>query len=1085
MKYLLGLVVIMLLFLSGCIEKKSNSVSKSNINFSAVPSEHSGINFSNDLHYLDSLNIIEYLYFYNGGGVAVGDINNDGLEDIYFTGNQVPDRLYLNLGDLKFRDITEESGILMDNTWSTGVTMEDINNDGLLDIYVCKIGNYKGLKAHNLLYLNNGDSTFTEVSSSYGLDFSGFSTQTSFFDYDNDGDMDLYLINHSTHTHRSYGSTDKRNQLDSFSGDRLYENLLDEGKKKFKDVTRTSGIYSSALGYGLGLVTSDINQDGYVDIYVGNDFHEDDYLYINQGDKTFKEQSADYLSHTSRFTMGVDIADMTNNTRPDIFTLDMMPNDPEIFLKSGGEDSDQISQIKKGFGFGAQYARNNFQINRDGQSFSDIALMTNTHATDWSWSVLLADYDNDGLNDIFITNGIYKRPNDLDYIKYLSTVNFSQYSQTQENDLKMKLIQEMPTLKIPNVVFRNTGDFSYERLTDKAGLMPSYSTGAAYSDLDNDGDLDIILNNINGKAVILENLSPTSNNYIDITLQGSRESENPTGAKAYLFVNGKTYMKELTPTRGFQSASSRRLHFGLGCAAKVDSLKIVWLGGCDQVEKDLKINKNNIISRKSNRRTTIKSNKESIDSIQSFPYTHIENRYYDYEREPLMPEKLSTEGPAVVVADFNGDGKSDVFIGGAKYQESSLYIQQTNGQYVKADIGAFKKDAIFEDVDATAFDFDNDGNLDLYVLSGGNDSSEGDFHLEDRIYLNNGKGDFERFESTLPRFNGGSVCSADFNKDGFEDLFIGSRSLPGDYGLSPYSLILKNTGEKSFKIVQKSRLGMVTDSQWVDLNNDGLLDLVIVGDWMPITVMTNNGDDTFTNVTKDYGLENTQGMWNAIAITDFNGDGDKDILAANAGLNFKWKASENRPVKLYLDDFDDNGQVDPLIFYDFFGTYVPFASKDKLVDQLPYLNKKFLSYEAFSKVKGIEDLTGKLENKILATKKISELRSMIYLDHNGKFEGVPLPKEAQMSCMQDVCVYMNEGRPSVIFVGNYLGYVTELGDSDANAGGVLSSFDEKEGFLKYESLPLPHGLNTRKIVPLNDRQFLVISNNDEAYLIQR
>lgn len=575
-----------MVLLASCSPKKETDTPSPQGLFKKVHPDSSGISFSNDLHYSDELNIIEYLYYYNGGGVAVGDIDNDGLEDLYFTANQGPDRLYLNQGNLKFTDITQEAGLKMDSTWSTGVTMEDVNNDGFLDIYVSKVGKYKSLSAHNLLYINNGDRTFTESSEAYGLNFSGLSTQASFFDYDNDGDMDLYLMNHSIHTPRSYGNIEQRNQKDSLSGDRLYENLLNEGLPRFNDVTDASGIYSSALGYGLALITSDINGDGYVDIYVGNDFHENDYLYINQGDKTFKESSADWLDHTARFTMGVDIADMNGDSLFDIFTLDMMPYDHEIFMKSAGEDSDKVRNIKKNFGYGEQYARNTFQINQSG-FFTDIALQTETHATDWSWSVLLQDYDNDGLNDIYITNGIYKRPNDLDYINYLSTNDYAQFDKNRQKEVKKKLIDQMPTVKLPNVLFKNEGDLTFKRMADASDAGPSYSNGAAYGDLDNDGDLDLVVNNIGQPAFVLENVSGKDHHFIAFDLKGNDDRKNVTGSKVFVYAQNKTWVKEITVTKGFQSASSRRLHFGLGDTEQVDSVKVQWLDGQEQVEKAL------------------------------------------------------------------------------------------------------------------------------------------------------------------------------------------------------------------------------------------------------------------------------------------------------------------------------------------------------------------------------------------------------------------------------------------------------------------------------------------------------------------
>lgn len=1067
--------ILILLAVMACKMPSSDS-DEIYIKLESLGSELTGINFNNKLESKPDLNIIEYLYYYNGGGVGILDVNNDGLDDIFFSGNEVGDELYLNEGDMKFKNITQSAGINSENNWSTGVAIADINNDGLVDIYVSTVSDYKNLEGHNRLYINNGDLTFTETSKETGLDFVGFGTQASFFDYDNDGDLDVYLLNHSIHTPRNYGRANKRFEKDLKSGDRMYENLLNEGNFKFVEVTEKSGIYSSSLGYGLAISTIDVNQDGYTDIYVGNDFHENDYLYLNNGDKTFSEVSKEKISHTSRFTMGVDISDINGDLIQDIFTLDMMPFKSDIFMKSGGEDSDKVSQIKKDYGYNEQLARNHMQLGTNEGIFKEVALITNTYATDWSWSVLIEDFDNDADNDIFISNGIYKRPNDLDFINFQSNILYENYRE-EENRLERDLIDQMPMLKIPNILFSQKSDYNFEMSGESIGIPPTYSNGSAVSDLDNDGDLDIVSNNINDKAQILENKSENlKKSFIQFNIKNNNGSPS-LGTKIIAYTGNKKMIKEITGSRGYASSSSTRVHFGLANYKKVDSIEIKWINGITNKYYDLGVNQIHEFYPNIENVNLNTSNLLTVSEIEEFNYKHIENNYLDYEREPLMPERLSIEGPAYVGSDFNGDGIKDIFIGGAKLQSPELLIQNIDGSFKKIKNIVFEQDSQFEDIDAEAFDFDQDGDMDIYVMSGGNEYVDGDINLMDRLYINNGNGLFNKFPANLPSTNGGSISSADFNKDGYSDLFIGSRSIPGGYGLSPISVIVKSSPETDsyFEVVAQSPLGMITDSKYTDINNDNILDIVVVGDWMPITILIGEGDNKFSNQTTMYGLANTSGFWNTIEIADLNNDGKKDIIAGNSGLNHKLKASIENPVKIYLDDFDENTSLDPIIFYNFFGEPVPFASRDKLVNSLPYLKKKFLKYNDFVKAKNIELLTEK--DEIFETKSIYEMRSMAFMQNEENiFTPSPLPSPLQLSSIEDFYIDGNK----IYYVGNYTGNVSELGPSLSNSGGVLTGFDGYN-YDSHKSLGLPINYEARHIDKINKNSLLIIGNNNRAY----
>ena len=1051
-----------------------------NEQFKTLRAAETGINFSNTLTFNPVVNILEYLYYYNGGGVGVGDFNGDGLEDLYFSGNQVADQLYFNKGQMQFENVSKAAGILQEPHWSTGVAVDDVNGDGHLDIYVSKVSLFNGKEASNQLYINKGDGTFEEKATDYGLDFSGFSTQAAFLDYDLDGDLDMYLLNHAIHSVRSYGTIEKRLEKDSLSGDRLYENKLNESEGRFVDVTPQSRIYNSPLGYGLAVRVADFNEDGWPDIYVGNDFHENDLIYLNNRDGTFTEAVDELLNHATRFTMGVDVGDLNNDGHPDIFSTDMMPYEAEIFLKSGGEDTDKVDRIKKDFGFEAQLAHNHMQINQGNLTFSDLSLTTEAYASDWSWSVLLEDFDNDWDQDIFISNGIVKRPNDLDYINYLSNNPFKNLKQSESEVAQQQVINQMPSLRISNFLFSNEGNLQFSPLRKSQVGYPGYSTGAAFADLDADGDLDLVLNNINEGATILDNQSQRKG--LSIVLNAS-EGNQVKGSKLIAYKSGVMVTRTLETVRGFQSSSSHKIHLGAP-ASEIDSLFVVWPGGKMEQVRWEPTARELVVNQTQEAKSTQSIPIRSIVKGTPFPFNHNEDIYLDYEREQLIPEQLSHEGPAVVVADFNQDGIDDIFLGGARYQTSQLFLGTTAGSYQVKENESFTKDSSFEDVDAAVLDLDGDGDLDLYVVSGGNDLEQGNRLLTDRLYINQGDGTLTRVPINLPNTNGGTVSVGDFNQDGFADIFVGSRSIPGAYGLNPDSFIIQNEAGKGLKVFASMPLGMVTSSAWKDLNGDGFLDLIIAGDWMSITVFLNKNGQRFVDVTKEWGLSDTQGMWNALEFADVNKDGKIDILAANVGQNFKWKASPSEPVSIYLDDFDENEQLDPIIFYTFFGKSVPFASKDKLAQQLPYLKKRFTDYQSFSKIKTIKDLTGKSASKLLATKQIKELRSMLFLNTGSQFEKIPLQPVAQQSVMQDL--HYDSQQDVLYFVGNYLNFVVELGSSTANSGGLLSNFNaETKQFENYQSLYLPKGINTRSIEPLSDTELLITVNNKAPLVLNK
>ena len=1059
----LSLLTGMLLFLTmGC-----DNTREDRLFIQKQPSE-TGLFFQNQLDERADFNILNYLYYYNGGGVGIGDFNNDGLQDIYFTSNLEDNKLYLNQGTFQFEDITDKAGVKGRADWSTGVSIADVNGDGWLDIYICALGDFEGKKGTNELYINNGPSpatgqvTFTESAREYGLDIPSFSTQAAFFDYDNDGDLDMYLLNHAIHSTNSYAPRSAMlTRKETASGDKLFRNELDKGQKRFVEVTSTSGILSTPIGFGLGIGCADINQDGWTDIYVSNDFHENDYLLINQKDGTFSEELTKWIGHTSKYSMGNDVADYNNDGLPDIVTLDMLPHQPEILQKSMAEDHYDLREIILKNGYHQQLSRNCLQLNR-GDGFAEIASFAGVEASDWSWAPLLADLDNDGLKDLYITNGIFRRPNDLDYLNYTSQKAIKMVMGSKTASISRKLIEAMPQNPISNMVFKNTGKLAFTDETMSWGLdVPSHSNGAAYADLDNDGDLELILNNINEPALLFENKAnerPDGGAYLQIRFEGNNLNTTGIGAKAIINHQGNTYYQEQMPVRGFMSSMSHIVHFGLGKLKNVDSLWILWPGGAYQLfenvstnqviqvkQRDASGNYYKIILDKSKKARLFEKTDE-----ETFDYEHQENVFHDVYREYLIPRLVSTEGPGMAVGDVNNDGLDDVFFTNAQHKAAKMFVQRPDGKFVAVNQTLFEEDSIYEGVTAKFFDVDNDGDLDLFVGSAGNDYRDGEAPLLDRLYTNDGTGNFTKARNAIPDLFSNTACVApgDYDKDGDIDLFIGSRVIAGSYGISPESYLLQNDGQGRFTIAsiprELSKAGMVTDAVWADLDNDGWDDLIVVGEWMPVMIYLNNKG--VLSPSSEHFAEKSNGWWNCIIAEDFDNDGDLDLVAGNVGLNTKLEASPERPVRLYLKDFDNNGSSDPVMTCYMQGKEYPFATKDVLSKQLIFLKKKFTTYSTFAGITlGNLFTTEQLEGAVV--KEAVEFRSMYFENEGeGKFSAFPLPVEANFSPIMSMVSWdiNGDGLKDLITGGNFYGFTPGMGVQDASHGLVLINKESGE-----------------------------------------
>ncbi|WP_224491315.1 VCBS repeat-containing protein [Robertkochia flava] len=1057
--------------------------------FREVTAQKSGIEFSNTLTPTEDLNILDYLYFYNGGGVAVGDINNDGLADIYFSGNQAPNRLYLNKGDMKFEDITETAGVSGNSSWNTGTVMADVNGDGLLDIYVCAVVGLKGLRGHNELFINNGDNTFTESAASYGLDLDTYSSNAAFFDYDLDGDLDMYLLNHAVHTQESFGKASLRETWSYESGDRLFRN---DGSR-FTDVSREAGIYGGVNGYGLGLAVADFNRDGYPDIYVGNDFHEDDYYYLNQGDGTFKESMKDYFGHISRFSMGNDVADINHDGYPDLLSLDMLPED-EIPLKaSEGDDNVQMLKLRtQTLGYHYQFTRNMLHLNREGEFFSEQALMSGIAATDWSWSALLEDFNLDTETDVFIANGIPKRPNDLDYIRYVSSDQIqNKISNTSLVD--QKALDMMPSGKVPNYIFEGSRNLEFK---DRTGAWTPkkdrITTAIAMGDLDNDGDTDLVWNNLNEPAVILENQSAgkDKNHYLSVAL--SFEDHNPfaVGAKVVVWHDNTLSYRELFPVRGFQSSSQYRLNFGLGASNRVDSLQVIWPDNTSEVVRDIKADQLLMLTA-GNQRQRMSSRKhrgevlfERDSTRTGIAFKHEEDNYLDFNSQKLIPYRISDRGPATAVGDLNGDGLEDIYFGSSKFNPAQVYLQ-TDSTYTRNTTMEFLKDSVNEEVAALIQDLNNDGKNDLYLATGGANFFGKSAPLLDQLFTTSGD---SLQKSPLPEWysNSSVICPYDYDKDGDTDIFVGNQAITYDFGNLPSSLLL-NQEDGTFhkeEMALFEKAGMITDALWQDVNNDGWSDLIVIGEWMQPRFFINH-----QGKLKEEDLLDTpvSGLWQKIHPFDIDGDGDQDLLLANWGTNSKFQATKQYPLLMHYGDLDGNGATETIVSTAKEGAYYPLENFDELASQLNSLMRKsFPDYKSFAG-KTTEEIFGKALDEYAATLEVNELRSGYLLNENGSFRFVPFSRELQESPLTAFLTFdfNGDGKEEVLIGGNYFGVKPYHGRFDGFPGALISSADDVK--LTHTTGLNLSGKSVRhlNIIRLNKQPFLLVTvNNGPAEIYQ-
>jgi enediyne biosynthesis protein E4 len=1106
-----SIAFLLLIICISCKQEKLNSDEKI---FILITPEHSGVDFANMLSYNQHLNAYTYRNFYNGAGVALGDINNDGLLDIYFAGNQVGNKLYLNKGNFQFEDITEKAGVACADVWTTGVSMADVNGDGLLDIFVCKSGPPFGGVRHNELFINNGDLTFTEAAAEWGVADEGLSIHAVFFDYDKDGDLDFYLLNNSNRSVGIYDLKEGQREIrDEFGGNKLYRN--DGGK--FTDVSEEAGIYGSAIGYGLGVTVADINKDGWPDIFVSNDFFERDYLYINNTDGTFTESLEKYINEISLGSMGADIADLNNDGYPEIYVTEMLPEPlADLRTKTVFEDWDKYT-ANVSAGYYHQFTRNVLQLNNgpipgdeSNVFFSEVSRFTKTHATDWSWGALIFDYNNDGHKDIFVANGIAKDLTNQDYINYYASNMLTAANLRSDSLLLQKLIDKIPVQPVPNYLFENKGGLKFENKASALGLdLFGFSNGAAYGDLNNDGAIDLVLNNINATATIYKNAISDfeTNNYIQIKLIGNDKNTFAFGAQVNVYCNDDLYYVEQSPVKGYLSSVDPKLHLGLAKHNKIDSLQIRWNDGMYTMLYNVAANQMIEIS---------ESNIDKFRKLGPQPSNYILERddnilknylqsstyYNDFNRDRLLFDMISNEGPSMAIADFNGDGRDDVYITGTANESGSLWIQKSTGAFEYSAQPVFEEDKKSDDVSVIVIDVNQDGHPDLYVASGGNQFSFGDFTYRDRIYINDGKGKFSKSDQIMVpadlRESTSFVLANDIDGNGLVDLVLGSRLIPFYYGIPANAWILKNMGDALFENQTATyapgliKLGLTRDAQFIDYDNDGDLDLIVVGEWMGIKVF-NNDKGTFHDVSNELGLMNTSGLWNTITIGDFNNDGFTDFVVGNHGLNSRYSSIEDSSLVMYVSDFDENGSIEQIICVSKDNMDYPLALLPDLVKQIPSVKKKYQNFDSYKNA-SISDIfsADQLSRAIRYESEI--LASSLFLNKQGNgFERIALPADAQYTkiyAMHALDINGN-GNLDLVLAGNQKNVKPEMGSQNAGHGVLLKGSGDGtfEAFSAAESGLYVRG-ETRDIkqIKINGDDYLLFLRRNEkliAYKINK